>query len=154
MKKITHAMIPFGIYAFFVLLFKFLTLYLFPKFEMVLTFYFFLSLYGLYLYIGTFLFGFALGKITLKRFAYPHIGYCILFAIFSYVVMLVLGGFNGIFREMSLSLHPNIGMNDFFWGLSHPETDFNSKGTLFSFFLGEFYEYFLIRKNKKGGEIE
>lgn len=66
MKKITQAMIPFGIYAFFVLLLKFLTFYLFPEYEMILLSYLFIALYALHLYLGTFILGFIFGRISQK----------------------------------------------------------------------------------------
>ena len=152
MKKAAYALTPFCIYSFFVLLLYFLTHFLFPKLKMELTTYFFVFFATLYILIGTFVFGFILGKITQKRFSSPKIIYSLLFAVFSCLVMLMIGGMYGIFAGIRVTHYRQINIDDFIWGISSSYTIFNAIGTFCSFFLGELYEYFILKKKQKEDE--
>ena len=149
MKKIIYALTPFCIYSFFVLLLYFLTFFVFPRLQMELTTYFFAFLYLLHELIGILIWGFILGKITQKRFASPKILYSLLFAIFSYAIMVIIGAMFEVFYFMGASRYPTVTINTFIDGLSVYYISFHSIGLFCSFFLGELHEYFILKKKSK-----
>lgn len=141
MKKLLYALTPFCIYAFFVLLFYFFDSYVLIKYNTKLSLGVFISipLYFLYYLIGSFIFGFIFGRIAQKRFASNNIFNCILLAMFTFVVMMIIGGIRGIFFNMNF--HQNMLIRDFIWGINFGETHDISIITFISFLLGEFSEY-------------
>ena len=149
MKKFIYAITPFCIYSFFVLLLFFLTFVVFEKLQMELAAYFFLFLLCLQELIGILVFGFIFGKITQKRFASTKILYSLLFAIFAYAIMLIVGAMSNVFWNMGAGRYPPVNINNFINGLSDYYKSFHSIGTFCSFFLGELHEYFILKKKQK-----
>ena len=131
MKKFIYAITPFCIYSFFVLLFYYVADYLAPTHNMELARYLFALFYLFHALIGVFVLGFIFGKITQKRF-----------------VIFIIGGLDGIFSQMQFRSHQTT-IDDFIFGISHPDTHYFAIGTFCSFFLGELHEYFILKKKQK-----
>ena len=149
MKKFLYAIRPFCIYAFFVLLYYFFDSYLLVKYNTQLALGIFISipLYFLYYIIGAFILGFIFGKIAQKRFASDKVLHCVLLAVFTFAVMIIIGGIRGIFYNMNF--HNGMLVRDFIWGITFGETHDISLITLISFLAGELYEYFRQKRKEK-----
>ena len=153
MKKFIYAITPFCIYSFFVLLFYYVADYLAPTHNMELAGYLFALFYLFYFLIGIFVLGFIFGKITQKRFASKNLIPSLWLAVFTFVVMFIIGGLNGIFSQMQFRFHQTT-IDDFIFGISPPDTHYLAIGTFCSFFLGELHEYFILKKKKEEDGIK
>ncbi|WP_099335839.1 hypothetical protein [Clostridium cadaveris] len=138
MKSILKAYIPFLIYSFFVTLMYFLNSYYFPRYCEVLP-YFSIMIVTIYYFIGTFIFGYILGKITQRRLCYPSIGICILLAIVSSLIMLILEALRHIFWILERGY--SINFESILYYLNNFVTRLSVLGTLIFFFIGEIVEY-------------
>lgn len=138
MKSILKAYIPFLIYSFFATLMYFLDSYYFPAYCEVLP-YFSIMIVTIYSFIGTFIFGYILGKVTQRRLCYPSIGICILLAIVSCLIMLILEVLRYIFWNLGAGY--SIEFELILKYLSDFETRLSVLGTLIFFFIGEIVEY-------------
>ena len=69
-------------------------------------------------------------------------------AVFTFVVIFIIGGLDGIFSQMQFRSHQTT-IDDFIFGISHPDTHYFAIGTFCSFFLGELHEYFILKKKQK-----
>ena len=98
--------------------------------------------------IGVFVLGFIFGKITQKRFASKKLIHSLWLAVFTFVVIFIIGGLDGIFSQMQFRSHQTT-IDDFIFGISHPDTHYFAIGTFCSFFLGELHEYFILKKKQK-----
>ena len=148
MKKFIYAITPFCIYSFFVLLFYYVWYYLIPTHNMELAGYLFALFYIFNFPIVVPVLGFIFGKITQKRFASKKLIHSLWLAVFTFVVMFIIGGLNGIFSQMQFRSHQTT-IHDFIFGISHPDTHYFAIGTFCSFFLGELHEYFILKKKQK-----
>ena len=63
-------------------------------------------------------------------------------------VIFIIGGLDGIFSQMQFRSH-QMTIDDFIFGISHPDTHYFAIGTFCSFFLGELHEYFILKKKQK-----
>ena len=122
--------------------------YLAPTHNMELAGYLFALFYLFHALIGVFVLGFIFGKITQKRFASKKLIHSLWLAVFTFVVIFIIGGLDGIFSQMQFRSHQTT-IDDFIFGISHPDTHYFAIGTFCSFFLGELHEYFILKKNKK-----
>ncbi len=147
-KKFIYAITPFCIYSFFVLLFYYVADYLAPTHNMELAGYLFALFYLFHFLIGIFVLGFIFGKITQKRFASKKLIHSLWLAVFTFVVIFIIGGLDGIFSQMQFRSHQTT-IDDFIFGISHPDTHYFAIGTFCSFFLGELHEYFILKKKQK-----
>ena len=148
MKKFIYAITPFCIYSFFVLLFYYVADYLAPTHNMELAGYLFALFYLFHALIGVFVLGIIFGKITQKRFASKKLIHSLWLAVFTFVVIFIIGGLDGIFSQMQFRSHQTT-IDDFIFGISHPDTHYFAIGTFCSFFLGELHEYFILKKKQK-----
>ena len=105
MKKFIYAITPFCIYSFFVLLFYYVADYLAPTHNMELAGYLFALFYLFHALIGVFVLGFIFGKITQKRFASKKLIHSLWLAVFTFVVIFIIGGLDGIFSQMQFRSH-------------------------------------------------
>ena len=121
MKKFIYAITPFCIYSFFVLLFYYVADYLAPTHNMELARY---------------------------LFALFYLFHALWLAVFTFVVIFIIGGLDGIFSQMQFRSHQTT-IDDFIFGISHPDTHYFAIGTFCSFFLGELHEYFILKKKQK-----
>lgn len=133
MKKFIYAITPFCIYSFFVLLFYYVADYLVPTHNMELARYLFALFYLFHALIGVFVLGFIFGKITQKRFASKKLIHSLWLAVFTFVVIFIIGGLDGIFSQMQFRSHQTT-IDDFIFGISHPDTHYFAIGTFCSFF--------------------
>ena len=110
--------------------------------------YLFALFYLFHFLIGIFVLGFIFGKITQKRFASKKLIHSLWLAVFTFVVIFIIGGLDGIFSQMQFRSHQTT-IDDFIFGISHPDTHYFAIGTFCSFFLGELHEYFILKKKQK-----
>ena len=82
-------------------------------------------------------------KICLKKLIHS-----LWLAVFTFVVIFIIGGLDGIFSQMQFRSHQTT-IHDFIFGISHPDTHYFAIGTFCSFFLGELHEYFILKKKQK-----
>lgn len=106
----------------------FLNSYYFPRYCEVLPC-FSIMIVTLYYFIGIFIFGYILGRVTQRRLCYPSIEICILLAIVSSLIMLILEALRHIFWILERGYSINF------------VTRLSVLGTLTSFFIGEIVEY-------------
>ena len=94
--------------------------------------YLFALFYLFHALIGVFVLGFIFGKITQKRFASKKLIHSLWLAVFTFVVIFIIGGLDGIFSQMQFRSHQTT-IDDFIFGISHPDTHYFAIGTFCSF---------------------
>lgn len=119
MKKFIYAITPFCIYSFFVLLFYYVADYLAPTHNMELAGYLFALFYLFHALIGDICFRLFSGKTNTKRFASKKLIHSLWLAVFTFVVIFIIGGLDGIFSQMQFRSHQTT-IDDFIFGISHP----------------------------------
>lgn len=137
MKSLIKAYIPFIVYSLCVIFAYFITFYLLPKYNEPLAYPGFLLIY-LYIYCGSFFFGFFIGKITLRRLGFFNFGICLFLSVISYVIMIFVGSLKEIFTYMYCDFPITFPL--FFDSVSDIDTLILSIGTLITFFIGEITE--------------
>ncbi len=104
---------------FFVLLFYYVADYLAPTHNMELARYLFALFYLFHALIGVFVLGFIFGKITQKDLPQKKLIHSLWLAVFTFVVIFIIGGLDGIFSQMQFRFHQTT-IDDFIFGISHP----------------------------------
>lgn len=90
MRKFVRTYSPFLVYFVCVALAYFLCFYLFPKYNAALAYLGFLIIYT-YIDIGVFILGFFMGKIIVKRSIDISFLLCLIYALISFGLMLLIG---------------------------------------------------------------
>ena len=104
---------PFLVYFVCVALAYFLCFYLFPKYNAALAYFGFLIIYT-YIDIGVFILGFFMGKIIVKRCIDISFLLCLIYALISFGLMLLIGSLKYVFMIIcivTLRLHFQSSLN-------------------------------------------
>ncbi len=123
----------------------FLCFYLFPKYNAALAYLGFLIIYT-YIDIGVFILGFFMGKIIVKRSIDISFLLCLIYALISFGLMLLIGSLKYVFYDYMYS-NFTFTFSIFIESLGDRDSLFVSIGTLISFFIGEIVEYINNKSN-------
>lgn len=113
MRKFVRTYSPFLVYFVCVALAYFLCFYLFPKYNAALAYLGFLIIYT-YIDIGVFILGFFMGKIIVKRSIDISFLLCLIYALISFGLMLLIGSLKYVFMIIcivTLRLHFQFSLN-------------------------------------------
>lgn len=102
MRKFVRTYSPFLVYFVCVALAYFLCFYLFPKYNAALAYLGFLIIYT-YIDIGVFILGFFMGKIIVKRSIDISFLLCLIYALISFGLMLLIGSLKYVFYDYMYS---------------------------------------------------
>ena len=102
MRKFVRTYSPFLVYFVCVALAYFLCFYLFPKYNAALAYLGFLIIYT-YIDIGVFILGFFMGKIIVKRSIDISFLLCLIYALISFGLMLLIGTLKYVFYDYMYS---------------------------------------------------
>ena len=119
--------------------------YLFPKYNAALAYLGFLIIYT-YIDIGVFILGFFMGKIIVKRSIDISFLLCLIYALISFGLMLLIGSLKYVFYDYMYS-NFTFTFSIFIESLGDRDSLFVSIGTLISFFIGEIVEYINNKSN-------
>ena len=133
---------PFLVYFVCVTLAYFLCFYLFPKYNAALAYLGFLIIYT-YIDIGVFILGFFMGKIIVKRSIDISFLRCLIYALISFGLMLLIGSLKYVFYDYMYS-NFTFTFSIFIESLGDRDSLFVSIGTFISFLIGEIVEYMTI----------
>ena len=136
MRKFVRTYSPFLVYFVCVALAYFLCFYLFPKYNAALAYLGFLIIYT-YIDIGVFILGFFMGKIIVKRSIDISFLLCLIYALISFGLMLLIGSLKYVFYDYMYS-NFTFTFSIFIESLGDRDSLFVSIGTFISFFIGEF----------------
>lgn len=139
MKSLIKAYFPFIVYSLCVIFSYFITFYLLPKYNEPMAYLGFLLIY-LYIYCGSFFFGFFIGKITLRHLGFYNFRICLFLSVISYIIMIFVGSLKEIFTYMYCDFPLTFTL--FFDSISNIDTLILSLGTLITFFIGEIIEQY------------
>ncbi|RGS41613.1 hypothetical protein [Roseburia hominis] len=145
MRKFVRTYSPFLVYFVCVTLAYFLCFYLFPKYNAALAYLGFLIIYT-YIDIGVFILGFFMGKIIVKRSIDISFLLCLIYALISFGLMLLIGSLKYVFYDYMYS-NFTFTFSIFIESLGDRDSLFVSIGTLISFFIGEIVEYINNKSN-------
>ena len=140
MRKFVRTYSPFLVYFVCVALAYFLCFYLFPKYNAALAYLGFLIIYT-YIDIGVFILGFFMGKIIVKRSIDISFLLCLIYALISFGLMLLIGSLKYVFYDYMYS-NFTFTFSIFIESLGDRDSLFVSIGTFISFFIGEIIECF------------
>lgn len=113
MRKFVRTYSPFLVYFVCVALAYFLCFYLFPKYNAALAYFGFLIIYT-YIDIGVFISGFFMEKIIVKRCIDISFLLCLIYALISFGLMLLIGSLKYVFMIIcivTLRLHFQSSLN-------------------------------------------
>ena len=130
----------------------FLCFYLFPKYNAALAYLGFLIIYT-YIDIGVFILGFFMGKIIVKRSIDISFLLCLIYALISFGLMLLIGSLKYVFYDYMYS-NFTFTFSIFIESLGDRDSLFVSIGTLISFFIGEIVEYINNKSNSWRIELD
>ncbi len=107
-----------------------------------------LLIYSIYTYIdiGVFILGFFMGKIIVKRSIDISFLLCLIYALISFGLMLLIGSLKYVFYDYMYS-NFTFTFSIFIESLGDRDSLFVSIGTLISFFIGEIVEYINNKSN-------
>lgn len=142
MRKFVRTYSPFLVYFVCVALAYFLCFYLFPKYNAALAYLGFLIIYT-YIDIGVFILGFFMGKIIVKRSIDISFLRCLIYALISFGLMLLIGSLKYVFYDYMYS-NFTFTFSIFIESLGDRDSLFVSIGTFISFLIGEIVEYMTI----------
>ena len=145
MRKFVRTYSPFLVYFVCVALAYFLCFYLFPKYNAALAYLGFLIIYT-YIDIGVFILGFFMGKIIVKRSIDISFLLCLIYALISFGLMLLIGSLKYVFYDYMYS-NFTFTFSIFIESLGDRDSLFVSIGTFISFFIGEIIEYINDKSN-------
>ena len=145
MRKFVRTYSPFLVYFVCVALAYFLCFYLFPKYNAALAYLGFLIIYT-YIDIGVFILGFFMGKIIVKRSIDISFLLCLIYALISFGLMLLIGSLKYVFYDYMYS-NFTFTFSIFIESLGDRDSLFVSIGTFVSFFIGEIIEYINDKSN-------
>ena len=143
--KFVRTYSPFLGYFVCVALAYFLCFYLFPKYNAALAYLGFLIIYT-YIDIGVFILGFFMGKIIVKRSIDIGFLLCLIYALISFGLMLLIGSLKYVFYDYMYS-NFTFTFSIFIESLGDRDSLFVSIGTFVSFFIGEIIEYINDKSN-------
>lgn len=152
MRKYVRTYSPFLVYFVCVALAYFLCFYLFPKYNAALAYLGFLIIYT-YIDIGVFILGFFMGKIIVKRSIDISFLLCLIYALISFGLMLLIGSLKYVFYDYMYS-NFTFTFSIFIESLGDRDSLFVSIGTLISFFIGEIVEYINNKSNSWRIELD
>lgn len=139
MRKYVRTYSPFLLYFVCVTLAYFVFFYLLPKYNEALALLGFLIIYT-YIYIGVFILGFFMGKIIAKRSIDISFFLCLIYALISFGLMLLIGSLKYFFYYY-MYCNFTYSFSIFIESLVDIDSLFVSIGTFISFLIGEFVEY-------------
>ena len=139
MRKYVRTYSPFLLYFVCVTLAYFVFFYLLPKYNEALALLGFLIIYT-YIYIGVFILGFFMGKIIAKRSIDISFLLCLVYALISFGLMLLIGSLKYFFYYY-MYCNFTYSFSIFIESLVDIDSLFVSIGTFISFLIGEFVEY-------------
>lgn len=139
MRKYVRTYSPFLLYFVCVTLAYFVFFYLLPKYNEALALLGFLIIYT-YIYIGVFILGFFMGKIIAKRSIDISFLLCLIYALISFGLMLLIGSLKYFFYYY-MYCNFTYSFSIFIESLGDIDSLFVSIGTFISFLIGEFVEY-------------
>ncbi|MDE6847558.1 MAG: hypothetical protein K2J99_17560, partial [Lachnospiraceae bacterium] len=130
----------------------FIFFYLLPEYNEALAIFGFIIIYA-YICIGSFFFGYFIGKFVVRHNNSINIFQCLLYSLFSFSLMLLVGSLGCIFFDCMYG-STTLTFSYFIRSLNDSEGLYVSIVTFASFLLGEFVEYVKIRfnKNNKQGD--
>lgn len=99
-----------------------------------------------YIDIGVFILGFFMGKIIVKRSIDISFLLCLIYALISFGLMLLIGSLKYVFYDYMYS-NFTFTFSIFIESLGDRDSLFVSIGTLISFFIGEIVEYINNKSN-------
>ena len=152
MRKFVRTYSPFLVYFVCVALAYFLCFYLFPKYNAALAYLGFLIIYT-YIDIGVFILGFFMGKIIVKRSIDISFLLCLIYALISFGLMLLIGSLKYVFYDYMYS-NFTFTFSIFIESLGDRDSLFVSIGTFISFFIGEIIEYINDKSNSWRIELD
>ena len=138
MRKYVRTYSPFLLYFVCVTLAYFVFFYLLPKYNEALALLGFLIIYT-YIDIGVFIFGFFMGKIIAKRSIDISFLLCLVYALISFGLMLLIGYLKYFFYYY-MYCNFTYSFSIFIESLVDIDSLFVSIGTFISFLIGEFVE--------------
>ena len=143
MRNFFKAYFPFLIYFVCVVIADFVFFYLLPAYNEALAIFGFIIIYA-YMLIGTFFFGYFMGKIVVRRNNAINIFQCLLYSLISFSLMILDGSLRCIFFYC-MNGSTTLTFSYFISSLNDGDGLYVSVGTFVSFLLGEFIEYMKIR---------
>lgn len=144
-KKYVRPLFPFFIYCLCIIIIYFVIFYLFPKYTEVIKF-FGLIFTFLYVYVGVFVFGFIMGKITIYRSSICSNVSLLLYALIASILMLFVGSLELLFTQWTI--HISFSLSLLKYSLLGFDSIFISIATFISFLIGECTVY-LSSKHKQ-----
>lgn len=142
MQKLINAYFPFIIYSFCTAIAYFIAFFLFPKYNEPLAYLGFLIIY-IYIYLGVFIIGFIIGRLTVKRLGIPNLKIYLMLAVISYFIMLFIGSLKDIFTYLYRDFTINIPF--LIDAISDIDTRIISIGTFVTFLIGEIIENYKLK---------